>query len=303
MAYSILCTGSSGLVASSFKAEAKLNQIPFYGLDLHGEDEKTDIFNLNNLSDNINKYFQQITSIGNQPILFHFAAMTNTSQQLSKEEIDLAWNLNVTGTKNVIEVCRTLDLPLVHISTDYVFAGGNKTMPYLPLDPLAPDQTIYSQTKANAETEIKKVISKQMVIIVRFAFPYGNMGHPKRCILRKFLNWMSTREKVKLYDDQAISPTPISYIALGCFKLADLIYHHKLDSGTILHLAGQPTTPYDFGLLIKEIFEQKTELVRIQLAEEKTKNLVLDTSITEEILGISAPSHREALIACKQIPH
>ncbi len=292
-----LCTGSSGLIASAVKAAVKQQDFPFFGIDLRGEEQPVNILVKEELDKVISSLIDSVSREKYQPVLFHFAAVTFTGFNLTQEQVDLSWKLNVEGTHNVVEMCAHHHIPLVHISTDFVFSGCTKSTPYLPEDSICPDTTVYSQTKAKAEEIVMRAKNEQMVVILRLAFPYGNPHHSKPGLDKKMMNWMDTKPEVNLYSDQNICPTPISYIAKACVKTAQLIVENNISSGKILHVVGQPTTPYAFSVLVKNIFEKNVVLKEASVEGKGTKNFVLDTTDTEKILGITAPSHEEEL--CK----
>ena len=289
----IFCTGSSGLVASQFKQLALGKNINFIGLDLHSEEMPVDILDEVGLIKAIEPKLQD------QGILFHFAAATFTGNNLSQDQKDISWQLNIEGTQNVLATGAKLNIPVAHISTDYVFAGGNKTEAYLSSDPIAPDDTVYAQSKAKAGKLVLKVKNDQQVNIIRIAFPYGNVTHPKMGLMRKMLSWMDKSETVDLYLDQQTSPTPINFISQSCLRASEIIIDNKIDSGQILHVVGQATTPYDFGSLIKEIFDKKVVINPIEIGDKGFKNLALDTRETEKILDLKAPSHEDELTMLK----
>lgn len=289
--YSILCTGSSGLVASHFKQTAIDQGINFIGLDLSGEKISADITNKVDFEKVIEKLLPELN--GSQPVLFHFAAIPITGTNLTKEQLELSNKVNVEGTRNVLEVCRQFNIPMVHISTDFVFSAGKKRNPYLPTDEICPDDTNYSQTKAEAEKIVLAAKNDQQVNIIRIAFPYGNMSHFKQGLLRKILTWMDNNDEVGLYSDQQTCPTPISHISNSCIRTAELITNKDILSGIILHVVGQPTTPFEFGETIKQVFEKEVILNKTSISGNTPTNLVLDTTDTEKYLGFSAPSHEE----------
>lgn len=293
MTFNIFCTGSSGLVASDFKNLVVSQNIPFYGLDLHGETETVDITKKSVISNFVRTKINNFSQ-NSKPILFHFAAITLTGNNLTSEQIELSKQVNVRATKNLLEVCREQNIPMVHISTDFVYAGGKKDSPYLPHDEICPDDTTYSQTKAEAEHIVFTAHKYQSIVIIRLAFPYGNFKHPKPCLARKMLTWMDTKPEVNLYDNQKICPTPISYFSQCCLKVAQLISENKIQSGQILHCVGKPTSPYEFGNLIKKIFNKTAILIPTSIEEAK-KNLLLDTKETEKILNIKTPLHAQAI--------
>jgi dTDP-4-dehydrorhamnose reductase len=292
--FSILCTGSSGLVASNFKKLCLKKSISFYGLDLHGENKNIDITKKEELLATVKTHCNTSLQKNLRPILFHFAAITITGKNLTSEQIELSKKINIEGTANILQVCQKLNILLVHISTDFVFAGAKKNNPYLPNDEICPDKTVYSQTKAEAEKIVLAVKDKQQVVIIRLAFPYGNFSHAKMGLLRKMLDWMDKNEEVNLYSDQKACPTSISYFSQCCLKTAQLISEQKIKSGQILHCVGKPTTPYEFGKLAKEIFNKNAQLNKSSIGDG-VKNLVLDTKETEEILGIIISTHNQAM--------
>jgi dTDP-4-dehydrorhamnose reductase len=282
------------LVASAFKELAQAQKIPFYGFDLHGEKEPANILDLKDLTQKVKAKSQLIIEEGRTPVFFHFAAATFTGNNLKPEQIKLTHDLNITGTKNVLAACAAAQIPMIHISTDFVFAAGRKRTPYLPSDELAPAETPYSLSKAEAERVVLELKSDQHVNIIRLAFPYGNMHHPKMGLLRKMLTWMDQKEAVDLYTNQHICPTPISYFAQACLKTAQLIANEDILSGIILHLVGHATTPYEFGKLAKEIFQKSAHLNPVEI-KSGPKNLVLDATDTDKYLDFKAPSHEEEM--------
>jgi dTDP-4-dehydrorhamnose reductase len=289
------CTGSSGLVASKLKEEALNKDIPFLGIDLNGEGESINILDQNQLE----TYVKNNIIPNKTPVLFHFAAITLTGNKLTPEQIALTKSVNVDGTKSIVAVSKKLNIPLIHISTDFVFSGANKTTPYNPNDTQIPDSNIYAKTKVEAEKIVLNSKSNNLVSIIRIAFPYGNLKHPKPGLFRKMMQWMDEKSEVNLYNDQKICPTPIDYITQSCLKTANLISQNQISSGTILHVVGNPTTPYEFGSLIKEIYNKKSNLKPVSVEGKAPKNLVLQTQETETLLNLKALSHRQYLEALK----
>ncbi len=96
-------------------------------------------------------------------LIVHAAAYTN----VAGAEIDRipCWKTNVHGTRNVVQAVRTLNLPLIHISTDYVFDG--KTGNYLEDDCPGPAMNYYSLTKLVAE-EVVRTWDKHLIIRTSF---------------------------------------------------------------------------------------------------------------------------------------
>jgi hypothetical protein len=66
-------------------------------------------------------------------------------------------------------------------------------------------------------------------------------------------------------------------------------------------LVGKPTTPYNFGILVKQIFSKQVALIPSNINGKGTKNLVLNTNETEKLLGISMPEHETELRKFKEL--
>ncbi len=96
-------------------------------------------------------------------LLVHAAAYTNVSG--AESEKANCWQVNVDGTRNLVNVALAHNLPLIHISTDYVFYG-DKGM-YKEDDPLGPVRNYYALTKLVAE-ELVRLVPKHLVIRTSF---------------------------------------------------------------------------------------------------------------------------------------
>jgi dTDP-4-dehydrorhamnose reductase len=105
-------------------------------------------------------------------LLVHAAAYTNVSG--AESEKAQCWRVNVTGTRHLVKAALAHNLPLVHISTDYVFYG-DKGM-YQEDDPLGPVRNYYALTKLVAEESVR-LLPKHLVIRTSFRpreWPYPN---------------------------------------------------------------------------------------------------------------------------------
>ncbi len=112
---------------------------------------------------------QALTDI-HPDMVIHCAAYTNVDK--AEEDVETATLINVTGTENIAKTCGKLDIPLIYISTDYVF-DGTKTEPYTPDDKPNP-LSVYGKTKLLGEEAIKKYCEKYY--IARTSWLYGHHG-------------------------------------------------------------------------------------------------------------------------------
>jgi dTDP-4-dehydrorhamnose reductase len=126
------------------------------------------------------------------------AAFTNVNECESK--FDLAYKVNVLGTRNVAAACREADSALVYISTDYVFDGtkGSSYYEYDQTNPLS----AYGKTKYLGEVYTRDILDK--FYIVRTAWLYGYHG-PN--FVTTMLNLAKTNDTISVVNDQVGSPT------------------------------------------------------------------------------------------------
>ena len=100
--------------------------------------------------------------------IINCAAYTNVDK--AEEDFETAKLINSSGTENIAKVCGRLDIPLVYISTDYVF-DGTKNEPYTPDDKPNPINN-YGLTKLMGEEAVKKHCKKYYV--ARTSWLYGH---------------------------------------------------------------------------------------------------------------------------------
>ncbi|WP_262370103.1 SDR family oxidoreductase [Dictyoglomus thermophilum] len=111
----ILITGAKGFLGQYFVKEFEDEEvIPITHQDINLEDKNA---------------IEKITSL-KPDLVIHPAAIR--SPDICEEDPEKAWKVNAVGTKHVAIACSLLDIPLIYISTDYVFSGGKDT-PFLRL--------------------------------------------------------------------------------------------------------------------------------------------------------------------------
>lgn len=148
------------------------------------------------------------------------AAFTNVNA--CEKEKELAFAVNTLGPKNLAIACEKIDAKLVHISTDYVFAG-DATTPYLEYDICNP-QNVYGKTKYLGEEFVKGFSSKYF--IVRTSWLYGYYG---KNFVKTIMNIAKEKGVCEVVDDQRGNPTNCADLAHHILKLLTTenygIYH------------------------------------------------------------------------------
>lgn len=131
-------------------------------------------------------------------VIFNCSAYTNVD--LAEEQQELATAINGYGVENLALAAKAHNALLIHISTDYVFAGDTN-VPYLPEDKTAP-QGAYGKSKLLGEELIQKTAGKWQII--RTAWLFGPEG---RNFIETILGLAKNRNSLKVVNDQRGCPT------------------------------------------------------------------------------------------------
>lgn len=135
--------------------------------------------------------------------IINCAAMTNVDG--CEVQQDLAYRINALGPRNLAIASSETGAKLIHVSTDYVFAG-NGTKPYIEFDTPAP-KSMYGASKLAGEEFVKQFADK--FFIVRTAWLYGDGKNFVKTMLRLSEN----HDTVSVVNDQVGSPTSADELA------------------------------------------------------------------------------------------
>lgn len=127
-------------------------------------------------------------------------AAAYTAVDRAESDADNAFAVNRDGAGHLAHVCARYGMPLIHISTDYVF-GGLRTKPCKPTDPIAP-AGVYARSKADGEDAVRRLWGRH--IILRVSWLFGRYGHN---FVKTMLRLGRERETLQVVDDQIGSPT------------------------------------------------------------------------------------------------
>ncbi|MEK3772669.1 dTDP-4-dehydrorhamnose reductase [Paenibacillus sp. FSL R5-0887] len=130
--------------------------------------------------------------------VIHCAA--HTAVDAAETDIDIAYLINATGSRNVALAAEKVGAKLVYISTDYVFNGLGSN-PYHEYDNTDP-QSIYGKSKRAGEMLVQSLSSKYF--IVRTSWVYGKYGNN---FVKTMLKLGQEKPLLQVVDDQKGSPT------------------------------------------------------------------------------------------------
>ena len=250
----LLITGGSGLLGSKITTLAIEKGYDAYsGYNKHeaiqGTPIKLDICN----KQEVTKAFEKIKP----QAVVHAAALTNVDK--CEEDPELARNVNIEGTRKIVESSEHHDAFLVYVSTDYVFSG--EIGMYKETDKPNPINH-YGLTKLKAE---KKVIAFAVNwCIVRPSVIYGATPAAGKVNFALWvLNKLRKREPMKIITDQWVSPTLNTNLAEMILEIIE----RKLTG--IYHLAGAtPINRCDFAKQLAEKFQLDETLISPSTSRE-----------------------------------
>jgi dTDP-4-dehydrorhamnose reductase len=163
-------------------------------------------------------------------------AAAYTKVDLAETEPEAARQGNEVGPGIIGEACAAAGVPLVHISTDYVF-DGRKLDAYVEGDPVAPIGA-YGRGKAAGERAVRHATAHHL--IMRTSWIYGEFGHN---FLKTMLRLATTRDELRVVDDQRGCPTSTRDLADAILRIAPRLVARDEVWGTY-HFAGSGVTTW-----------------------------------------------------------
>lgn len=285
----IIVTGASGMIGSRF---LRLMPNDFRLVKNIDRTEGLDILDYPGLS-------TALLSV-KADVIVHMAAFTDVNaaaQQEGKPE-GMCFQINVTGTQNVVKLAKQLNCRLIHISTDYVFDGA-KPEEYVETDQPNPIEW-YGKTKYEAE---KIVIGSGLNwCIARTAYPFLAEFLGKLDLVRSRIKQMKDGNLPPQFADHIITPTFVDQLSAGLFKLI------RSKAVGIYHLTGD-TSLSDFDLSVniaKQFGFDETKIAKRSLDEfNKSANrpyqqrMAMSNKKFESQFGATFTSFPEALKVMK----
>ncbi|MBD8555132.1 dTDP-4-dehydrorhamnose reductase [Rhizobium sp. CFBP 8762] len=164
-------------------------------------------------------------------LIISAAAYTAVDQAESNEET--ARRVNALGPRALAESATSRNIPIVHLSTDYVF-DGTKSAPYVESDPVGP-VSAYGRTKLEGERYLLETTHN--VVILRTAWVYSPFG---KNFAKTMLRVGETCDALNIVADQIGNPTSALDIADGVLKVAcNLIESSAPHLRGVFHMSGQ----------------------------------------------------------------
>ena len=137
----------------------------------------------------------------NPDAVIHCAAWTAVDAAEDEENKEKVYAVNVTGTRNIAEVCKKNNCKMIYISTDYVFNGQGTEPWQADCKDFAP-LNYYGQTKLEGELAVAELLEK--FFIVRIAWVFGLNG---KNFIKTMINVGKEYDTVRVVNDQIGTPT------------------------------------------------------------------------------------------------
>lgn len=224
------------------------------------------------------------------------SAAAYTMVDRAEDERNLAYAINVVGAAAVAEVAATLRVPIIHLSTNYVFSG-DEPYPYDEEDEAEP-KTVYGYTKLRGERAVASVNPRH--IILRTSWLYSPFGHN---FVRTILRIAAERQRIVVVSDQWGNPTSALDLADAILLVATHPTRHHTG---IFNVAGAGET--NWSGFAKYIFEVSrthggpfAEVQEIASADYRTRakrpsNSCLSTDKFDRIFGWRAPVWQSSVV-------
>ncbi len=245
--------------------------------------------------------FREVRAIiaGAAPIAVINAA-AYTAVDKAEQDRQGAWAVNAEAPVAMAEACAKLEVPFLHVSTDYVFSG-DKAGAYREEDEVGP-LGVYGASKLEGEKGVRRAWTNH--VILRTSWVFSRHGSN---FVKTMLRLAGERDEVRVVADQAGGPTCATDIAETLVRLASLLTQRSEGFGTF-HYSGVPATTWcGFAEAIFASLARRgyhiPRLVAIATKQYPTParrpaNSVLDCSKLLATHGILQPSWPKALEAC-----
>lgn len=157
------------------------------------------------------------------------SAAAYTAVDKAEDEPELAYAVNATGAGAIAEAAAKLNIPVIHISTDYVF-DGTKSGLYIETDEPNP-KTIYGASKLEGERLVAAANAKHVILRTAWVYsPYGNN------FLKTMLRLGRDRTEISVVSDQQGNPTSAANIAATILNICHVITNNNFHNWGIYHL-------------------------------------------------------------------
>ncbi len=226
-----------------------------------------------------------------------------TAVDAAEADAERAFALNRDGAKLLAEAASQRGIPIIHLSTDYVY-DGLKAEPYVEDDPTNP-KSVYGLSKLEGEVAVRDANPRH--VILRTAWVYSSTG---RNFVKSMFGLAAERDRLNVVDDQRGNPTYAPHLAAAILNVARLLGELPPEDKAwgIYHAAGSGMTTW-CGLA-RETFRRSAilggpaaDVAPISTADyptpaQRPANSQLDCEKLAQAFGVRLPAWQDGVAAC-----
>ncbi len=147
---------------------------------------------------------------------------------LCEDEARSVFEVNVMGVRNIAIICKKMNIPLMHFSTDYIF-DGKKKEPYIEDDCASP-LSLYGISKLAGEQVMRYLLDKYYIIRLSGLYGHaGSAGKGNTNFVEQVIKMSEKGKEIKVVNDQVLTPTSTVDVAAKLFELIQTgkygVYH------------------------------------------------------------------------------
>ena len=273
-----LVTGSNGQLGKTIQSIVK-NKSEFIFTDI------------NSLDITKKEKIESVITSHDINCIVNCAAYTDVDgAEIEKEKAD---DLNDNAIKNLVEISETYKLRLIHISTDYVYNGINKSeiSEYEHVNP----QNYYGVSKLNGEKHIENSISES--IVIRTSWLYSSFG---KNFVKTIIEKSKSENSLKIVGDQYGCPTNAYDLANAILQIVKSKYRVDKESKIYNFSNLGHTTWFNFGKVLLKYIGHNCNLEEIKTNEisqlsKRPKFAITDKTKIISAFNLEIPHWKESL--------
>lgn len=231
-------------------------------------------------------------------VVINAAAYTQVDR--AETEVERAFSVNRDGPRHLALACAAVRVPLLHVSTDYVY-DGSKATPWCVGDPVAP-LGVYGASKLAGEIAVREALSQH--VILRTSWVFGAHGNN---FVRTMLRFAAVRDELRVVADQRGGPTWTGDLAAALLAIAARHLAGETLAWGTYHYSGQPATTwqgfaeaiiadgYAMGLLPRKTPVRAIRTADFPTPARRPANSVLAMDDTMQQLRLPPPDWRAGL--------
>lgn len=220
-----------------------------------------------------------------------------TAVDKAESEPDRARKVNVVGAKNLAEACAARGIPLIHLSTDYVYHSRQNT-PFRESDPVSP-KGVYARTKLAGDRAALR--ANPLTMVIRTSWVYSMVGQN---FLKTMLRLGAERPALNVVADQIGTPTYAPDLAAAILDIIQKVERGEVESSSISgiwHYSNEGVASwYDFAQAIFDLKKLPCKVRPIETRDYPTPAQrppfsVLNKAKIKSAFGLDIPHWRESL--------